>query len=92
MVFSLEVGEHIPNKWEDTYLDNLARNSAKYIIMSWAIDGQKGDGHVNCHPNHYIIGKMFERGFFFSTPVSRYLRSCASLFWLKHTIMVFEKA
>lgn len=92
MVFSLEVGEHIPNKWEDTYLDNLARNSAKYIIMSWAIDGQKGDGHVSCHPNHYIIGKMFERGFFFSTPVSRYLRSCASLFWLKHTIMVFEKA
>lgn len=91
LVFSLEVGEHIPAKWENTYIDNLTRNSTKFIIVSWAIEGQKGDGHVNCHSNIYIIEKMRERGFTFNTPASNYLRKCATLFWLKHTIMVFEK-
>lgn len=91
LVFSLEVGEHIPQQWEDTYLDNLARNAGKYIILSWAVENQAGDGHVNCRPNSYVISKMHRRGFIANTPAGNYLRGCAKRWWLKHTIMVFEK-
>ncbi len=91
LVFSLEVGEHIPVEWEDVFLRNLVNNSARYIILSWAVEGQKGDGHVNCRSNSYIIRKMLNCGFAFNSPASHYLRTCAKLFWLKHTIMVFER-
>ncbi|MDO5419626.1 MAG: beta-1,6-N-acetylglucosaminyltransferase [Bacteroides sp.] len=91
MVLSLEVGEHIPVRWEDTYLQNLTRNASQYVILSWAVEGQWGDGHINCRSNAYIIEKMKHLGFIISTPVSNYLRTCASRWWLKHTIMFFER-
>lgn len=91
LVFSIEVGEHIPSRHENTFLDNLARNSRKYIILSWAVEGQPGNVHVNCRPNSYIIARMKERGFGLNTPAGNYLRKCATHRWLKDTIMVFEK-
>lgn len=91
LIFSLEVGEHIPAQWEDIYLTNLTRNAVRYVLLSWAIEGQTGDGHVNCRPNSYIINKMKEQGFAVNTPVSNYLRKYADSWWLKHTIMLFER-
>ncbi|KAK7004434.1 hypothetical protein BgiMline_005954, partial [Biomphalaria glabrata] len=35
-VLSIEVGEHIPPQYEDTYLDNLARHAREGLILSWA--------------------------------------------------------
>lgn len=85
------MGEHIPAQWEDIYLTNLTRNAVRYVLLSWAIEGQTGDGHVNCRPNSYIINKMKEQGFAVNTPVSNYLRKYADSWWLKHTIMLFER-
>ena len=48
LVLSLEVGEHIPAEFEQTFLDNLVDNSIDLIIMSRAVEGQGGTGHVNC--------------------------------------------
>lgn len=91
LIISLEVGEHIPPQWEDTFLANLVRNSGRYIILSWAVKGQPGDGHVNCRPNSYVIAKMKELGFSLNTPAGNYLRECATLWWFKDTIMFFER-
>lgn len=66
-------------------------NAGKYIILSWAIEGQPGDGHINCRSNKYIISKMDQLGFKLDTPASQYLRSCAGLWWFKNTLMFFEK-
>ena len=52
---SLEVGEHIPIEFEQIFIDNICNNTRKTIILSWAIEGQPGDGHVNCRNNDYII-------------------------------------
>ena len=91
MIISLEVGEHIPDKYEDIFIHNLVRNSKKYLLLSWALPKQLGSGHVNCHTNEYIIGKMKEYGFYINTPITNYLRAKASFKWFQKTIMFFQK-
>ena len=43
-VISLEVAEHIPKEYEEIYVDNLIRHTDYYLITSWAVKGQGGDG------------------------------------------------
>ncbi len=35
-VLSLEVGEHIPSEFEDSFLGNIDRHNRKGVILSWA--------------------------------------------------------
>lgn len=92
-VMSLEVGEHIPEEFEQTFLDNICRHCYYdgLIILSWAIPGQPGDGHVNCKPNSYIIDQMAARDWQYSQRLSKQLRLAAHLPWFKNTLMVFQK-
>ncbi|MGN6194464.1 MAG: methyltransferase domain-containing protein [Ginsengibacter sp.] len=90
-VLSLEVGEHIPVEFEDTFLDNMIHHAIKGIIISWGIPGQKGDGHVNCKSNSYIIGQMKKRGWKYDQISAKRLRNQATFGWFKNTIMVFRK-
>ncbi|WP_245562228.1 hypothetical protein [Niabella aurantiaca] len=57
--------------------------------MSWAIEGQGGDGHVNCRNNDYIIKEMRQRGFVEFEDAKLFLRSMASYSWFKNSLMVF---
>src|SRR3990167_2025988 len=52
-VLCLEVGEHIPKKYEQIFIDNIKRCEPKLIVLSWAIPGQGGNGHVNEQTNDY---------------------------------------
>jgi hypothetical protein len=85
---SLEVGEHIPKKFEHIYLDNLCKSS-KNIIISWAVEGQNGYGHVNCQNNDYIVNCMRLRGYNINNEISQKLRTESSLSWFKNTLMYF---
>ena len=60
------------------------------IVLSWAIKGQGGYGHVNERSNEYIQNKIEEFDFFYREDSSHLLRSKASLGWFKNTIMVFQ--
>lgn len=88
-VLSLEVGEHIPDEYEQIFLDNLTKNSIHQVILSWAVEGQGGSGHVNCRNNDYVIAQMENRHFFIDVTASNYFRKRATLPWFKNTIMVF---
>lgn len=90
MILCLEVGEHIPQKSEDIFIRNLTKNASKYILISWAIPGQKGDGHVNCHSNSYVIEKFAKLGWNYNKTMSALLRYDANLLWFKDTLMFFE--
>lgn len=90
-VLSLEVGEHIPKKYEKTFIDNICKHSEKYIILSWAIPNQTGDGHVNCQSNEYIIEQMFNKNYILNLKYTTDLRNKSYLKWFKNTLMVFEK-
>lgn len=90
-VISLEVGEHIPKDREQIFLDNLDRHCLQCIILSWALPGQGGDGHVNEQSNRYIIDQMRSRGYSFHKEAAEYFKQVANLWWFKKTIMVFVK-
>ena len=62
-VQSFEVGEHISEKYESIFIENICNNARKGIIMSWAQKGQGGDGHINEKSITYITEKIEKHGF-----------------------------
>ena len=86
---SIEVGEHIPKEYENVFLMNLT-NSSNYIILSWANKAQIGSGHVNPKNNIEVIKKMNQFNYSVDLEKSGFLRNCASQWYLKKTILVFN--
>jgi hypothetical protein len=90
-VITLEVGEHIPKLYEETFIQNIHNHNTKGIILSWAVIGQGGDGHINCQDNHYIKQIFNDLGYTNNIDDENYLRANSSFSWFKNTIMVFNK-
>lgn len=61
MTLSIEVAEHIEERFVDHYLDTLA--NGKIVVMTHAVPGQGGFHHVNCQPSEYWTAKMEARGY-----------------------------
>ena len=90
----LEVGEHVPSVYESTFLDNLSSLTSNKIILSWAVRGQLGHGHVNCLNNDEIIDKMSLCGFTLLKEDTEKIRREVNFLntpWLKETLMIFKK-
>jgi 2-polyprenyl-3-methyl-5-hydroxy-6-metoxy-1,4-benzoquinol methylase len=89
----LEVGEHIPKEFESTLLSQIDKhlNPNGTLVLSWAIEGQCGLGHVNCQNNEYIIRTIESMGYTFKDAPSKLLRESSTLWWFKNTILVFKK-
>ena len=91
-VLSIEVGEHIPKKSESAFLDNLANHNREGVILSWAVRGQRGHGHVNEQSNDYIVSQMAKRNLTYDSEQSKEFRnSVTECSWLRNTIMVFRR-
>ena len=92
-VLCIEVAEHIEREKAGTLLDNLTKFVDKYLVLSWAIPGQGGVGHVNEQPNSFVISKMAKRRFELNKEMTEKWRAAAGkdLKWLGNTLMVFEK-
>ena len=90
-VLSLEVGEHLPQKYEDILIDNLNAVNIKGIVLSWAVKGQGGDGHVNEQSNEYIKQKFLDLGYIVDLEAEQELRKDVIASWFKNTIMVFRR-
>lgn len=89
-VLSLEVGEHIPETYEQEFMDNIGRHCARGAVISWAVPGQSGRGHYNCRTNDYIIGQMIDRDLEIDEASGLMLRNHSILQWFKNTLMVFK--
>jgi len=90
-VISLEVGEHIPKEFESVYINNLIKHSSRFIILSWAVPGQDGYGHVNCQTNEYIKQILKDNGYTNLHKLENKLRKDSTASWFKNTLMVFGK-
>lgn len=89
----LEVGEHIPRSRESNLLANLLTHTAHMMIVSWAIPGQGGIGHVNERPNDYIEDRITaETDWNRCDAIESKLRDSASFWWFKNTTMVFSRS
>lgn len=89
LLVCLEVGEHIPHQYENIFIDNILSFAEKNIVLSWAVPGQKGKGHVNCKKNEEVISIFCGLGFYYNAYISEYLRKNSKLKWFKNTIMNF---
>lgn len=87
----LEVAEHIPKKYEDVFINNICNSVEKDIILSWAIPGQGGYGHVNEKNNDDVKDIFKLKGFSYDKQKSEFLRNLSKLSWFKNTIMIFTK-
>jgi len=90
-VLCLEVGEHIPRKHEQVFIENVCKFCKKHLVISWAIPGQGGTGHFNERPNSYIVDEFVGRGFKFNNKLTDRLRKHISVRWFRNTVMVFYR-
>jgi SAM-dependent methyltransferase len=103
-VICLEVAEHIPNEFETVFLQNIAgaTKPGGKLVLSWAIRGQGGDGHINCRDNDEAIDVVCAQGFDFLSKETAALRGTIDpwptenialglLWWFRNTSMIFEK-
>ncbi|CAE8607551.1 unnamed protein product [Polarella glacialis] len=88
-VLSLEVAEHIPRYFEDSFLANLDRHTCSGMVLSWG--NQAGEGHVNLRTSSEVEELLSARGFRSLPLVARRLRAAATLPWLQNTVLVFER-
>ena len=90
-VLSLEVGEHLPKEHEDAFMENLQRLGRRGMVLSWALEGQGGTGHVNERNNDYIKSKICTKGYVNDVEAEQVLRSAAKFSYFKRTVMVFRR-
>jgi len=90
-VMSLEVGEHLPKQYEDVFINNIHNNNKYGMVLSWAVKGQGGHGHVNEQNSDYIKSKICSLGYTNDIESENKLRNSSSLWWFKKTIFVFRK-
>jgi tetratricopeptide (TPR) repeat protein len=94
MIF-LEVGEHIPAEYQNIVLDNVCNACDGKLVLSWAVRGQGGTGHVNELDNYEVIPEIQKRGFKFLPDKTKEIRAvfvddpCP---WFLGSIMIFERA
>ncbi len=91
-ILCLEVGEHIPAKYQANFVENLHNHNRKGIVISWALPGQDGTGHVNCKTNGQVTRIFTELGYGRNRPMETILRSKAEkAWWLKESLFVLQK-
>lgn len=91
-IICLEVAEHVPKIYENILIENIHRNNRKGVILSWAVEGQDGLGHVNCQNNEYVKTKFKHLGYVNNIDLENRFRNASSLPWFKNTIMVFTRS
>ena len=91
-VLCLEVGEHIPAEYEVTIIDTICKATATRAIISWAVEGQPGRGHVNCKNNDYVIAQFAKRGLILNKELTAEGRKFAGhLEYFANTLLVFDR-
>jgi hypothetical protein len=91
-VMSLEVGEHIPSKYEGVLIRNLHRHNCRGIILSWGILGQGGLNHINNHSNEYLTEVFVKLGYKRDSALETLLRRKEDNYgWFEKSVMVFRR-
>lgn len=93
-VISIEVGEHIKAGPDREYLQNLIRAARKGMVISWAIPGQRGRDHVNCHSPEWVVEmvKIFDQAgvWYFNELRTQEARKLAGKGW-DRKLLVFTR-
>ena len=91
LVVCLEVGEHIPRKHEQTLINNICNCCTNHLVISWAVPGRGGSGHVNTRQNEYVIGQFEDRDMVWNEDMTLKLRDKCYFKWFKSSLLVFDR-
>lgn len=86
-VLSLEVGEHIPAEYTNSYLRNIRCHASEGAVISWAQQG--GHMHVNMQPVENVMRMMEEWGFKVDHERTKELREAAKRYYFKRNAVVY---
>lgn len=92
-VICLEVGEHIPGHYQYHFLKNLKNLCKNKLILSWAIQGQGGHGHVHCLNNDEVITSLAKSFLYLhedSMHVRKSIAPASNTPWFLNTVMIFK--
>jgi GR25 family glycosyltransferase involved in LPS biosynthesis len=93
-VFSSEVGEHIPHEHEAQVIANIHAHNCRGVILTWAVVGQDGVAHVNCHSSEYLVNIFEGLGYKLNeelTAALRTKRNPGEAVWLEHSSLAFDR-
>ena len=92
LVWSVETAEHIPEEYEDNFIETLTSNSESYIILTASMADSQA-AHVNCKPRDYWISRIEKEGFNYSEELYQELlkHSTMKREFIKHTGMIFKR-
>lgn len=92
-IIMLEVGEHVPAEFQDALIDNVVKLCQGYLVLSWAVPGQAGYGHVNCLSNENVISYLESKGFVYLDVLTEDARQNVddNTPWFRNTLLIFHK-
>jgi SAM-dependent methyltransferase len=96
LVFSVEVAEHIPERFADDYIKNLCCLSDSWVFITSS--NKEGKYHLNPQPREYWINRVVKNGFKYRPVLSSTLMDFYAenikidgLKWFKDSLMIFKK-
>lgn len=93
LAISIEVAEHIPQQFDDVYVNSICA-SASNIVITAAPPGQGGTHHVNEQPNEYWIDKFERRGFSYRENANKELAAqfeVSNSTWVEENLLIFKE-
>jgi hypothetical protein len=90
-VVSLEVGEHIPEQFERSFIENLVLHAKNLLVVSWFPRKGEGIGHVNERSNEHVKEKICAAGFEFMPEETEELRKASTLWWFRESLLTFSR-
>lgn len=93
-VICLEVGEHLLVSQEDQLVTTIDRYCRRWLVISWAVPGQKGHGHNNCRSNEYVRARFEAYGFELDSESTRFVREVVEEHtkYFRNTLQVLQRA
>ena len=96
LVISIEVAEHLPEKYAQRYVEALASAAERQLVLTAARPGQPGTNHFNCQPKEYWIERLEDLGLEFQPGLTEEWqgrnRSREMMpHWLRNNLMAFRR-
>ncbi len=91
LAISTEVAEHVDQKHEGIYLDNITRASDQ-ILFTAAVPGQMGVNHINEQWQSYWIKKFKKKGYYCDYSLRDYFWNDGRInSWRRQNLLYFSK-
>ena len=88
-----EVAEHVPQKYEETFVRNLDVHNTKGILLSWSsLRPPHGVGHVNPRSEEWVVARFAQLRYVVDAKSTQSLRRSALLPWFRSNVLVLRRS